>query len=128
MLHLLYNHAWVINMEKQREKKEFNIFMALLPLLLMITAMGTAVIWLGQDPHLPLIFGTASAAIVALFYGYKWKEIEDIKIIGKMETIDLTKVHSQSIWIAVINLMVVIVIQIKMEIHDQEQNSEAHLR
>lgn len=82
MLHLLYNYARVINMEKQREKKEFNIFMALLPLLLMITAMGTAVIWLGQDPHLPLIFGTASAAIVALFYGYKWKEIEDMMYKG----------------------------------------------
>ncbi|MFP3360973.1 Na+/H+ antiporter NhaC, partial [Planococcus sp. SIMBA_143] len=36
----------------------------------------------GQDPHLPLIFGTASAAIVALFYGYKWKEIEDMMYKG----------------------------------------------
>lgn len=56
--------------------------MALLPLLLMILAMATAVIWLAQDPHLPLIFGTASAAVVALLHGFKWREVEEMMYKG----------------------------------------------
>ncbi|MFB9861222.1 Na+/H+ antiporter NhaC [Salinicoccus siamensis] len=69
-------------MASQNNKKDFTFFMALLPLLLMILAMATAVIWLGQDPHLPLIFGTASAAVVALLHGFKWREVEEMMYKG----------------------------------------------
>src|SRR5690625_5064422 len=56
--------------------------MALLPLVLMIAEMGITVVSLGQDPHIPLIFGTASAANVAMAHGYKWIDIEKMMFKG----------------------------------------------
>lgn len=81
---LLYNRFEVGNMGNTNEKtkQEFNFFIALIPLLLMIAAMGITVVWLGQDPHIPLIFGTASAAAVALMHGYKWDDIESMMFKG----------------------------------------------
>ncbi|WP_017549924.1 Na+/H+ antiporter NhaC [Salinicoccus carnicancri] len=66
----------------ENAKQEFNFFVALIPLVLMIAAMGTTVVWLGQDPHIPLIFGTASAAVVAMIHGYKWDDIEKMMFKG----------------------------------------------
>ncbi|WP_411842893.1 Na+/H+ antiporter NhaC [Salinicoccus sp. HZC-1] len=71
-----------MNNTNENKKHEFNFFIALLPLVLMITAMGVAVVWLGQDPHIPLIFGTVCAAAVALFHGYKWDDIEKMMFKG----------------------------------------------
>lgn len=70
------------NEDTKQEKQEFSFFIALLPLLLMIAAMGITVVWLGQDPHIPLIFGTVSAAAVAMMHGYKWRDIEQMMFKG----------------------------------------------
>lgn len=58
------------------EKKQMNFMWALVPIIVMIAAMGVAVIKLEQDPHVPLIIGTATAALVAYRFGAKWHDIE----------------------------------------------------
>ncbi|ASV66602.1 MULTISPECIES: Na+/H+ antiporter NhaC [Cytobacillus] len=60
---------------KQDQKMTFG--MALIPLVVMIVTMMIAVIYLDQGPHIPLIIGTITAALVAWKAGYNWKHIEE---------------------------------------------------
>ncbi|MFC6617296.1 hypothetical protein [Deinococcus radiophilus] len=55
---------------------------ALLPLLLMMLAMGVGVIVLGVDAHLLLVLGTVAAALVAWRHGYRWGDIEEMMYRG----------------------------------------------
>ncbi|WP_020007608.1 Na+/H+ antiporter NhaC [Salinicoccus albus] len=71
-----------MNDSNETVKREFNVFVALLPLVLMIIAMAVTIIVLEQDPHIPLIFGTAVAAVVSLLNGYKWKDVENMMFRG----------------------------------------------
>ncbi|MEK4030517.1 Na+/H+ antiporter NhaC [Pseudobacillus sp. FSL P4-0506] len=58
-------------------KKEMSFWVAIIPLAVMITVMAIAVIALDQGPHIPLIVGTTTAALVAWRSGFKWDEIEE---------------------------------------------------
>ncbi|KAA0565807.1 Na+/H+ antiporter NhaC [Rossellomorea aquimaris] len=59
------------------KKKEMSFGLAIIPLLVMITVMAITIVVLEQGPHIPLIIGTTTAALVAWFAGFKWKEIEE---------------------------------------------------
>ncbi|KYG89253.1 Na+/H+ antiporter NhaC [[Bacillus] sp. KCTC 13219] len=63
-------------------KKEISAKWALLTFAIMITAMIITVVKLEQSPHVPLIIGTAVAAIVAKLHGFKWGEIEEMMYKG----------------------------------------------
>ncbi|WP_042470203.1 Na+/H+ antiporter NhaC [Bacillus ndiopicus] len=63
-------------------KKEITAKWALLTFVIMITAMIITVVKLEQGPHVPLIIGTAVAAIVAKIHGFKWSEIEEMMYKG----------------------------------------------
>ncbi|WP_034756316.1 Na+/H+ antiporter NhaC [Rossellomorea vietnamensis] len=58
-------------------KKEMSFWLAIIPLLVMITVMAITIVVLEQGPHIPLIIGTVTAALVAWFTGFKWKDIEE---------------------------------------------------
>lgn len=58
-------------------KKDISFWFALLPLITMITAMAVTIVGLEGDPHIPLMIGTAVAALMAMKAGFKWKEIEE---------------------------------------------------
>lgn len=60
----------------------FNVFVAIIPFVVMIISMLYAVIKLDVDPHIPLVIGTATAAIVAMTAGYKWHELEEFMYKG----------------------------------------------
>ena len=68
-------------MEQQKERK-IGFWMALLPLVVMIVVMIFTVVKLEQGPHIPLIIGTSTAAIVAWRAGFTWKEIEEMMYKG----------------------------------------------
>ncbi|MED4206702.1 Na+/H+ antiporter NhaC [Neobacillus mesonae] len=63
-------------------KKEIPFGLAIIPLAAMIVVMAIAVVYLEQGPHMPLIFGTTVAAIVAWRVGFKWDEIEKMMYKG----------------------------------------------
>ncbi len=69
-------------MEQQGNKVDMELRWAILPLLVMIGVMLVAIVQLKQGPHIPLIIGTAVAALVAWRHGYKWKEIEEMMYKG----------------------------------------------
>ncbi len=66
----------------QSRKREMNIWWALLPIVVMIVTMTITIVVLKQEPHIPLIIGTAVAALVAWKFGYQWKEIEEMMFKG----------------------------------------------
>lgn len=49
---------------------------------IMIASMVVAVAVLETSPHIPLAIGTAVAAIVALYHGFKWAQIEEMMYKG----------------------------------------------
>ena len=58
-------------------EKKIPFWSAIIPLVIMIIVMYLTVVEFDQGPHIPLIVGTTVASLVALRYGFKWKEIED---------------------------------------------------
>lgn len=64
------------------EKKMPSLIESLIPVVLLMFFLGISIIKFGSSPHIPLIAGTAVAAIVALRLGYAWDELEDGLING----------------------------------------------
>ncbi|WP_433957366.1 Na+/H+ antiporter NhaC [Cytobacillus horneckiae] len=60
-----------------KKEKQISFGLAIIPLLVMITVMVVAIVVLDQGPHIPLIIGTITAALVAWKVGYEWKDIEE---------------------------------------------------
>ncbi|MBE1555591.1 Na+/H+ antiporter NhaC [Sporosarcina limicola] len=67
---------------EQTSEKKIKFWMALLPLFVMIIVMIITVVELKQGPHMPLIVGTTTAALVAWKAGFNWKEIEEMMYKG----------------------------------------------
>ncbi|ADL12626.1 Na+/H+ antiporter NhaC [Acetohalobium arabaticum] len=61
-------------MERER-KPEF--FEALLPVLITAVLLFTGIVFLGIDPHIPLVLGTIVASILGAKLGFSWEEIKD---------------------------------------------------
>ncbi|WP_070710519.1 hypothetical protein [Nosocomiicoccus sp. HMSC059G07] len=67
---------------KLESPRQINVFLAIIPFIVMIFSMYVAVVKFEIDPHVPLILGTATAAIVALICGYKWDSLEEFMYKG----------------------------------------------
>lgn len=52
------------------------IYEAVLSFAFLILVMGIGIAVFGANPHIPMLIGTAFAALMALKIGYSWKEIE----------------------------------------------------
>lgn len=59
-----------------------SVWWALLPIVVMIGVMVFTIIKLEQEPHIPLVIGTITAALVALKFGHTWKDIEEMMYKG----------------------------------------------
>lgn len=53
------------------------IYEALISFGFLILVMGIGIAVYGADPHIPMLIGTAFAAVMSLKIGFKWKTIED---------------------------------------------------
>jgi len=58
-------------------EKDISFGWAIIPLIVMITAMSFTIIVFEGGPHIPLILGTIVSAFIAWKNGFSWKEIED---------------------------------------------------
>ncbi|MFD1928439.1 Na+/H+ antiporter NhaC [Sporosarcina siberiensis] len=67
---------------KQNAEKDIKFWMVLVPLFVMIFVMIVTVVKLEQGPHMPLIVGTITAALIAWKAGFTWKEIEEMMYKG----------------------------------------------
>ncbi|GHV78021.1 Na+/H+ antiporter NhaC [Spirochaetia bacterium] len=63
-------------LKKKRTPRTPKLWEALLSFVVLIGVMATGIAVFKVDPHVPMIIGTAFAAIMALYIGYEWKFIE----------------------------------------------------
>lgn len=56
--------------------RNMTVGLALIPIITLIISLVIALNFLGAGPHIPLVFSTAIACLVALKAGYKWDDIE----------------------------------------------------
>lgn len=49
---------------------------AILPVIIMVSIMAVAIIKFEASPHVPLLIGAISAAVIAMAHGYRWETIE----------------------------------------------------
>ncbi len=62
------------------------LFMAVLPLFVVIVSLIYLVIIKGGAPHIAIIFAITITAIIGWFRGYRWKEMLDAMVKGAMDT------------------------------------------
>lgn len=67
---------------KNREKKMPKVWQSLLVLGILIASIAVGILVFDADAHVPMLVGVAVAAIMALFIGYRWEEIERFMING----------------------------------------------
>ena len=58
-------------------ERKISFGLAIIPLVVLIAVMAITVVVFEEGPHIPLIVGTVTAALVAWLAGYKWDELEE---------------------------------------------------
>lgn len=67
---------------KNREKKMPKVWQSVLVLGILIASIAVGILVFDADAHVPMLVGVAAAAIMALFIGYRWEEIERFMVNG----------------------------------------------
>lgn len=62
--------------EKKTSGRMPKLWEALVTLAILIVVLAVGIIVFGVDPHVPMFVGVCAAALMALYLGYKWEEIE----------------------------------------------------
>jgi len=60
----------------KKTAKSIPLLIAVIPVLCLIITLYISIAVFKQTPHLPLIFSSALAALVAMIYKFKWEEIQ----------------------------------------------------
>lgn len=60
----------------ENKEKGIPFYLAILPMIIMISVMAVTIIKFEGSPHVPLIVGTIVCCVIAWKQGYKWKEME----------------------------------------------------
>lgn len=82
------------------ETRKPHIYEAIITFLFLIVVMGVGIAGFGADPHIPMLIGTAFAALMALRLGYKWQDIEEGMIKG------ITQALQSVIILAIIGVLI----------------------
>ncbi len=61
---------------KAKEPRMPRLWEALLTMLFLVAMLAIGIIVYGVDPHVPMFIGVIGAALMALYLGYKWEDIE----------------------------------------------------
>ncbi|WLR51610.1 Na+/H+ antiporter NhaC [Bacillus tianshenii] len=60
----------------QQKDKNITFGLALIPMLVMVVAMGVTIVKFEGSPHIPLILGAIVSAFIAWRKGFSWRDIE----------------------------------------------------
>lgn len=82
------------------QKRKPYLFEAIITFSFLITIMAAAIVLFAADPHIPMLIGTAFAALMALRLGFEWREIEGAMVSG------ITKALQSIIILAVIGVLI----------------------
>ena len=70
----------------KKEKREISLWSALIPFVFLIVFLAVSTVYFKQEPHIPLVAAAGVAALVAMFHGYSWNELND-SIVGGMSLV-----------------------------------------
>lgn len=85
---------------RKREPHKANLLQAFITFGLLILAMGVGIIIFEVDPHMPMFIGVIIAAVMALFLGFDWADIEQAMVHG------ITQALQSIIILAIIGILV----------------------
>lgn len=85
---------------EDREIKEVKLGHAIISFLGLIAFMSVGIIVFEVDPHIPMFIGVIVAAIVAMYLGYKWGDIEKMMIDG------ISKAMQSILILAIVGMMI----------------------
>ena len=87
--------------EKARKTpRKANLFEALISLGGLIAIMAVGILVFGVDPHIPMFIGVIIAAVMALYLGYAWEDIEKFMMEG------ITRALQSVIILSIIGILV----------------------
>lgn len=70
-------------MSKKKEPRKPNFIEAIIPVIVLLVTMVVGTVYMGLEPHVPLILSCIATAAVAAFCGYSW----DYIIMGALDSI-----------------------------------------
>ncbi len=73
--------------QKGKEFRKPKLAEALMPLCVLIAALSVGILVYDQAPHIPMLIGTAAAAILALRLGYRWNRVEQMLVNGIVQAL-----------------------------------------
>ena len=82
------------------QKRKPYLFEAIITFSFLIIIMAAAIVLFAADPHIPMLIGTAFAALMALRLGFEWREIEGAMVSG------ITKALQSIIILTVIGVLI----------------------
>ena len=68
--------------KKSREPRMPKLWEALITLLILIVVLSVGIVIFGASVHVPMFVGVCAAAIMAMYLGYKWEDIEKMMMDG----------------------------------------------
>ena len=68
--------------KKSREPRMPKVYEALITLALLVAVLAIGIVIYGADVHVPMFVGVCVAAIMALYLGHKWEDIEKMMMDG----------------------------------------------
>ena len=68
--------------KKEKTPKMPKLWQALITLGFLVAMLAIGIMVYGVDPHVPMFMGVIGAALMSLFLGYKWQEIEKAMFSG----------------------------------------------
>ena len=68
--------------KKSREPRMPKVWEALITLVLLVAVLAVGIVIYGADVHVPMFVGVCLAAIMALYLGHKWEDIEKMMMDG----------------------------------------------
>ncbi len=85
---------------KEKVVRKANLVEALISFLGLIVVMAVGIMHYHVDPHVPMFIGVVIAAIVSMFIGYSWKDIEKAMIEG------ISKAMQSILILAIIGILI----------------------
>ena len=68
--------------KKSREPRMPKVWEALITLVALVAILAVGIVIYGADVHVPMFVGVCVAAIMALYLGHKWEDIEKMMMDG----------------------------------------------
>ena len=68
--------------KKSREPRMPKLWEALITLLILVAVLSIGIVIFGASVHVPMFVGVCAAALMALYLGHKWEDIEKMMMDG----------------------------------------------